>query len=335
MRNAKIPIILLIALFLGIVLLKACVFIVDEMQFAVVTQFGDPKRAINEAGLYFKTPFIQEVRYLPKRVLQWKGLGKELVTKDKTYIWANTWARWQIVDPLRFYQALRTEENGHGTLDDQIESATKGVVASQDLIEVVRNTNRELVYTLPELREAAGLQRKIEIGRTEMCKRILEVAGNVVTEKPSGEREEGTLESVYGIKLIDVQISHVIYVQEVQKAVYNRMRAERQRIAQRYRSEGQEQANEIMGKTRKELDTISSEAERRVKKLRGDGDAEALAIYASAYSKDPEFYKFWKTLKTYEESIDTQTTLILTLENDYLKLLAGPELTPSLPTSDN
>ncbi len=326
MRIPILPIVLLVLLGLGILFAKTCFFVVDEMHHAVVTQFGEPKRAISDAGLYFKPPFVQKVQYLPKRTLQWKGLGTELVTKDKTYIWANTWARWRIVAPLRFYQALRIEDNGHGTLDDQIESATKDVIAGQDLIELVRSSNRELVYTLPELKESVGIQKEIEIGRKEMCRRILEAARKVVTRTATGEQEEGTLESVYGIELVDVQISHVIYVQEVQRAVYDRMRAERKRIAQRYRSEGQEQANHIIGQMRKELLTIRSEGHRRAMELQGQGDAEALTIYAAAYNKDPDFYKFWKTLKTYEEVVDERTFLIFSLENEYFKLLGHPQI---------
>ena len=331
MRSSKIPIILLVLLFVLAVSVGSCLFVVDEMRHAVVTQFGEPKRTITEAGLYFKTPFVQDVHYLPKRVLRWKGLGKELVTKDKTYIWSNTWARWQIVEPLKFYQALRMEKRGHGVLDDQIESATKDVIAGQDLIELVRNTNRELAYTLPELKQAVGRQKEIVIGRKEMCRRILEAARKVVTEKAGGEREEGTLESVYGIKLIDVQISHVIYVQDVQKAVYARMRAERQRIAQRYKSEGEERANQILGQMTKELLTITSEGRKRSSELRGEGDAEALSIYAAAYSKEPGFYKFWQTLKTYEKAIDERTCLILSPRNEYLRLLSSSDVEAKTP----
>jgi len=331
MRGVRLPILILVVLFAAAVALKLCLFVVDEMQYAVVTQFGEVKRTISQAGLYLRTPLVQEVHYLPKRILRWKGAGKELVTKDKTYIWANTWARWRIVDPQRFYQALRTEENGHGTLDDQIESATKDIIASQDLIELVRNTNRELAYTLPELKEAVGVQKPIRLGRKEMCRRILEVASRVVTESPSGVREEGTLQSVYGIELIDVQISHVIYVREVQKAVYDRMRAERRRIAQRYRSEGQERANQILGEMRKQLMTILSEGHRRASELRGEGDAEALSIYAAAYSKDPEFYRFWETLRTYEQAVDERTILVLSLDNEYFRILGKPRLDMEAP----
>lgn len=326
MRGTRIIIVLAVLIILTLIVLKASLFVVDEMHYAVVTQFGEPKRAITDAGLYVKTPFVQEVRFLPKQILQWKGTRKQLVTKDKTYIKAQTYARWRITDPLKFYQALRTEERGQSTLDDQIESATKDVVASFDLIELVRSSNRELTYTILELREAAGLQQKIRIGRRKMCERILSATSHVVTETPGGKRREGTLESVYGLRIIDVQISDVIYVEEVQKAVYDRMRAERQRIAQRNRSEGEEQANLILGQMQKELLTISSEGNRRAKELRGQGDAEALSIYAATYSKEPEFYRFWKTLKTYEQSIDERTHLILSLDNEYFRLLNGPEL---------
>jgi len=324
--KGKAAIIIVIAIVLALMIARGALFVVDEMHYAVVTQFGDPKRVVAEPGLYFKIPLIHDVNYLPKQVLQWKGAGKEFVTKDKTYIWSNTWARWRIVNPLRFYQRLRAEQNGHGALDDQIESAAKTVIASYDLIEVVRNSNRELAYAVEELKEAEGRQREIRVGRKAMCKEIKEAASKVVSEN-----KEGTLESEYGMKLIDVQISTVIYVKEVQKSVYARMRAERNRIAQRYRSEGQEQANAIKGQTQRELLTIESEGYQKAQQLRGEGDAEALSIYARTYSKDPEFYRFWKTLKTYEQSIDERTFLIFSLDNDYFKLLGSPELRPPKP----
>ena len=324
--KGKGAIILVIVVVLALIIARSGLFVVDEMHYAIVTQFGDPKEEITEPGLYFKTPFIQDVNYLPKQVLQWKGAGKEFVTKDKTYIWSNTWARWRIVNPLRFYQRLRGEQNGHSALDDQIESAAKTVIASYDLIEVVRNSNRELAYAVEELKEAKGKQRDIRIGRETMCQEIQQAASKVVREQ-----KEGTLESEYGMELVDVQISTVIYVPEVQKSVYERMRAERKRIAQRYRSEGQEQANAIVGQTQRELLTIESEGYQKAQQLRGEGDAEALSIYAKTYSKDPEFYRFWKTLKTYEESIDERTFLILSLDNDYFKLLGSPELLSPKP----
>ena len=326
MRPITATIIVVVLIAAVAVVLKNSLYVVNELEFAVVTQFGEPKESRTEAGLFFKTPFVQTVRYLPKRVIEWKGQGKEMVTKDKTYIWANTWARWRIVDPLKFYQALRTESNGQGTLDDQIESATKTVIASHDLVEVVRNSNREMVYTIAELKEEVSAESQIEVGRREMCRKILEAASKVVTSQAGGVQEKGTLQSVYGMQLIDVQISRVIYVQEVQRAVYDRMSAERMRIAQRYRSEGAEEANQILGAMQKDLLQIQSEGQRRATELRGEGDAEALGIYAQAYSKDPEFYRFWRTLRSYVEAVDKDTTFILSLDTEYFRLLGDPVL---------
>ncbi len=326
MRSIRATIIVIVLIVIVAIVLKNSLYVVKEVEFAVVTQFGEPRESRTEAGIFFKTPFVQTVRYLPKRVIEWKGQGKEMVTKDKTYIWANTWARWRIVDPLKFYQALRTESNGQGTLDDQIESATKTVIASQNLVEVVRNSNREMSYTIPELKEDVGGDGRIEVGRREMCRKILDAASKVVTKQTGDEQEEGTLESVYGMQLLDVQISHVIYVQVVQRAVYERMSAERQRIAQRYRSEGAEEANQILGVMQKDLLKIQSEGKRRAAELRGEGDAEALSIYAKAYGKDPEFYRFWRTLRSYDEAVDKDTTFILSLDTEYFRLLGDPAL---------
>jgi len=319
-----VPIFILVVIVLAAIVFLSSLFVVDEMHHGVVTQFEKPKREITEPGLYFKIPFIQKVSLFPKQVIQWKGSGNELVTKDKTYIWVNTWARWRITQPLRYYQALRTERNGHGVLDDQIESAAKDVVAAHDLIGLVRNSNRELASTIAELKEAASDRQEIDLGRDKLRQKILERANSVQTDETPDEAP-GTLESVYGIELVDVQISTVIYVKEVQQSVYGRMQAERKRIAQRYRSEGKEQANEILGEMQRELKTIASEGYREAQQLRGEGDAEALSIYAAAYSKNPEFYGFWKTLNTYRDAIDDRTTLVLSLDNEYFKIIGNPD----------
>ncbi len=316
---------IIIIVVLALIILKGSLFVVDEMHFAVVTQFGDPRREIAEPGLYFKTPLIQNVNRFPKQIIKWESDPVQFVTKDKRQIWTSTWARWRIVDPLQFYKRLRREQFGHGTLDDRIESGAKTVIASYDLIELVRNSNRELIYSTEDLVDTAE-QRKILVGREKICREILARASLV-----GSEGKTSTLESEYGMKLVDVQIDDVIYVEEVQKSVYARMREERERIAKRYRSEGMEEANKIIGSMNEQLLTIESEGYREAQELRGQGDAEALSIYAVTYSKDPDFYQFWKTLKTYEQSIDERTTLIMSLDNDYFRLLGGPNLAPPKP----
>ena len=312
MRGVKISVALLILLLAGSIVLSKSLFVVDEMHYAVVTQFGLPKKVVKDAGLGFKLPFVQNANYLPKRILEWKGKPTDLVTKDKKYIFADTWARWRIADPLLFYQRLNTEAGGQGMLDDQIESATRDVIARYDLIEVVRTSNRELVYTDPELKEALGTQEQIKVGRVELGREILEAAS----------RHAGD----FGIELTDVQINRVVYVKEVQQSVYDRMSAERDRIAQRYRSEGKEEASRIQGEMEWELYRISSEGYSESKRIRGEGDAEALQIYADAYSKAPEFYRFWRTLQTYEKAVDRNTSLILSADNEYFRLLVNPTL---------
>lgn len=309
-----------------LLLLFSGLFVVTEMEYAVITQFGEPVRTILEPGLKFRTPFVQKAQYLPRRILRWRGQGKELVTKDKTYIWADTWALWKITDPLRFYQTLGTVPRGHGLLDDQIESATKDVVAGQDLIELVRSSDRDMQYTSMEVKKAIGQTRKIGVGRPEMCRRVLEAASSVVVKEKGDKATKGTLEGLYGLRLVDVQINHVIYVQKVQMAVYARMRAERKRIAEKFRSEGREKVAQIRGETEKEQKSIISSGYRKAQQLRGEGDAEALTIYAKSYSRDPEFFRFWKTLKTYEKSVDGKTVLVLSLDSEYFRILGNPKL---------
>jgi membrane protease subunit HflC len=276
--------IILIAIGVAIlILLSATFYNVDETEQVIITQFGKPiGGAIDTPGLKVKLPFIQDVHRFDKRWLAWDGDANQITTKDKKFIWVDTYARWRIADPLKYFQSVRDERGAQSRLDDIIDGETRNAVAAFDLIEIVRSTSREFELT-EELQEFAGQEAALEItaGREEIAKVILDKSSEVTPN--------------FGIELVDVKFKHLNYVDEVRTKVYERMISERQRIAERSRSQAEE--------------------------IRGDADAEATNVYARAYSKDPDFYQFMKTLETYRSSFDDDVTLILTSDSEFLSFL--------------
>ncbi|MDA2925440.1 protease modulator HflC [Acidobacteria bacterium AH-259-L09] len=299
--------ILLSALAAGLILLLSAAFIVDETQQVIITQFGDPVGdAITEPGIHFKVPFIQDANYFDKRFLEWDGDANQVPTKDKRFIWVDTYARWRITDPLLFFQRLRDERGAQSRLDDILDGETRSAVARHDLVEVVRSTNREPDAVLLESEEETAME-KIEKGRRAITREILEKASARASD--------------LGIELLDLRLKRINYVEEVRRDVFARMIAERNRIAERFRSEGQGEAARIGGEKERELKRIQSEAYRTAEELRGKADGEATGIYANAYNRDPSFYAFMKSLETYEEVIDSNSILILTTDADVLQYL--------------
>jgi len=285
-------------------------YVVPETQQVVITQFGRPiGTPVNQAGLHFKKPFIQQANYFEKRLLEWDGSPNQIPTKDKRYIWVDTTARWRIADPLKFLQSVGSETGAHARLDDIIDSATRDYVTGHKLIEVVRNSNR-LLSKLEESEvaiESEDVVEKIKVGRDDLTRGILKQAKELIPQ--------------YGIELMDVRIKRINYVKEVRRKVYDRMISERKRAAEQYRSEGQGKKAEVEGEMKKELKRITSEAYRKAQEIKGKADAEAIKIYAEAYNKDPDFYSFLKTLETYKETIDGKSTIILTTDSDYYEYL--------------
>ena len=286
------------------------VYIINEGQQVVITQFGKPVgNPVTSAGLRFKQPLIQEAHYFEKRLLEWDGDPNQIPTQDKKYIWVDTIARWKIVDALKFLQSVGNEMNAQGRLDDIINSATRDVITSHLLVEAVRDSNRILES------EAEGEDmivtdealERIEVGRKMLEGAILEKAKVLAPQ--------------YGIDIVDMRIKRVTYVDEVRNKVYERMIAERKRAAEKYRSEGQGKSAEIEGQVAKELKAITSEAYRQAQIITGKADAEAISIYAAAYSQNPDFYSFMKTLETYKDTIDEKSTVILTTDSDYYKYI--------------
>jgi membrane protease subunit HflC len=283
---------------------------VNETQQVVLTQFGKPVgKPIISAGMHFKTPFIQEAHYFDRRLLEWDGDPNQIPTKDKKYIWVDTTARWRITDALKFLQSVGNEIGAQGRIDDIINSATRDVITSHLLVEVVRDSNRILqseekgedVIVTDEALE------RIDAGRETLEKAILAKAKVLAPQ--------------YGIDIHDVRIKRINYVEDVRNKVYDRMIAERKRAAEKYRSEGQGKSAEIEGQVSKELKEITSEAYRQAQVIIGKADAGAVDIYGKAYNQNPEFYSFMKTMETYKHTIDGNSTVILTTDSDYYKYL--------------
>ena len=320
MRNSAV--ILGIGLLAVLAVLTGAVYIVDETQQVVVTQFGEPIGGpVKQAGLYFKTPVTQTANYFDKRIMRWDGDPNQIPTKDKKFIWVDTTARWHIVDPLKFMQSVGSETAAYARLDDIIDSAVRDAVSNFDLVETVRNTNRLADSNLiteaeDEIKIDVALER-ISVGREALTRDILKRASHIVPQ--------------YGIELIDVRIKRVNYVQEVRQKVYERMISERKRAAEQYRSEGQGKKAEIEGQMTKELQEIESVAYRKAQEVKGNADAQVIKIYADAYNKDPEFYSFLKTLETYRATVTPSTTLILTTGSEYFEYLSSIDPRPAQP----
>ncbi len=282
-RNQPLAIVLgLIVLFL----LGGSVYQVSEVDQAIITQFGEPVGdPVIEPGLHFKIPFIQTANMFERRFLEWDGFRNQVPTRDRRFIWVDTYARWRITDPLLFFQRLRDERGAQSRLDDILDGETRNAVARHDLIEIVRTSNREPLDTDTTGLEEAEVLEPISIGREQITQEILEAATEAVAE--------------LGIELLDLQFKRINYVAEVQQDVFARMIAERQRIASEFRSEGQGESARIQGERERDLARIQSEAFRTAEELRGSADAEATSIYAEAYGSDAAFYAFTKSLETY------------------------------------
>ena len=305
-------IVIAILLFVGVIVLSGLVYTVEEGEQAVLTQFGRPVREVTEAGLNFKIPFIQTVNRLNKRLLPWDGDAENMPTGDKKRVFIDVWARWRISKPMRFFEAVRTEANGYGILDNLVDSAVRDVVARRRLIEVVRSTNSELMYESEELAKEAEARREvIEYGREQMEQAILSAA--------QAELKKGD----FGMELTEVHIKRIDYVENVRQAVYARMRSERERIARLYESEAQEETAKIVGLTQKELDEIEGEMQQESARIRGDANAEVIKIAADAYSQSPEFYEFLKRLELYRTTLGRGTRLVLSTSNPLLDQLLG------------
>lgn len=331
-------------LILGGFLVSEAAFTVHESEQAVVVQFGNPVREVTAAGLQFKVPFIQEVRRFDKRIKAWDGEPNEIPTQGGEFIWVDTTARWRIVKPQLFMESVRDDVSARSRLSDIIDSVVRDQIAGTQLVEIVRSSDwgrapgqavapdappqpvppveadgdaeaqptptiEEAAKAALEREELAALTQRVEMGRQELTRRILQKSRVVVEE--------------YGIELVDVQIKRINYVNSVQEQVFKRMISDQQRRAEEYRSEGQGESARILGEARRELATISSEAERQAQVIRGEADAEATRVYAEAFNADPEFYAFSRSLESYRKTIDAKSTLLLGTDSEYYRYLKG------------
>ncbi len=301
----------IVAVLALLLLLSGAAFQVGEAEQVIITQFGEPVGdPVVEPGLHFKVPLIQDANYFEKRFLEWDGNPNQMPTKDKRFIWVDTYARWRIVDPLKFFQRLRDERGAQSRLDDILDGEARNAVARYDLIELVRSTNRPPEDVPVESEEEAAVLSQIEMGRPAIVTEILKAAQGRTAD--------------LGIEILDIRLKRLNYVEEVQKDVFARMIAERQRIAELYRSEGQGEAARIRGEQERDLQRIQSEAYRTAQEVRGKADAESTTIYAEAYNRDADFYAFVKSLETYERTIDPRTFFIVGTDSDLLKYLRTP-----------
>jgi membrane protease subunit HflC len=310
MKNKSI---FLIPLAIIAFIIYSAAYSVDETEQVVITQFGRiVGQPITDPGLKFKIPFIQKANYFNKNLLEWDGDPGQIPTLDKTFIWVDTFARWKIVDPIKFFQTVNNRFAAVGKLNDIIDPAVRNFITSHHLIEVVRNSNRELdtgeINIDKSDRTTIGFYN-ISIGRQKITQGILEQAQPKLTP--------------FGIELVDVKIKRINYVEDVRKSVYGRMIAERKQIAEKFRSEGKGEAQKILGDKEKDLQEIESEAFKKAQRIKGDADAKATVIYANAYGRDPEFYSFVQTLEIYGEALNKDSSLILSTDSEFLKYLKG------------
>ena len=296
---------ILVALFV----LSDGMYVVTETEQVIITQFGKPVGdPVTSPGLKFKVPLIQKAHSFDKRFLEWDGSANQVPTKDKRFIWVDTYARWRISDPLKFFQRVRNETLAQSRLDDILDGETRSSVARHDLVEVVRSSNRQPERAL-QIAEEETVLEEIEKGRRAITRQILERASKRISD------------AGLGIELLDLRFKRINYVEQVRKDVFARMIAERKRIAARYRSQGQGEAARIRGERERDLKKIQSEAYRTAEEIKGKADGEATAIYAEAYNRDPSFYAFMKSMETYERTADANSIFILTTDSGLLKFL--------------
>ena len=306
MKNKGITIIIIVAA--AAFLVYNAAYTVDETEQVIITQFGrivgTPKI---DPGLRFKVPFIQRANYFAKNLLDWDGDPGQVPTLDKTFIWVDTFARWKITDPVKFFQTVNNQFSAVGKLNDIIDPAVRNFITSHSLIEAVRKSSRLLDTSDVEIEERIRTSYAVTVGREKITQGILKQAQPKLAQ--------------FGIELVDVKIKRINYVEQVRKSVYDRMIAERKQIAEKYRSEGKGEAQKILGDRERDLQEITSEAYRTAQEVKGKADAEATIIYAEAYGIDPEFYSFVQTLEIYDQSLGEKNTLILSTDSEFLKYL--------------
>lgn len=318
---SKATFLLTAVLAIGTFILNSSCYTVQESEQVILTQFGRQiGQPVDEPGLHFKTPFIQEVHRLDKRFLEWDGAPVAIPTKDKTYIRVSTFARWRILKPEDYFVRLRDERSAQSRLEDILGSETRNAIAKHELIEIIR-TNKDRKPVRDETLKVDGLGSvgvlpPIRYGRRYIEEEIAQAASKKLLE--------------FGIELLDVRLKRINYNPEVLDRIYQRMISERAQIAQRFRSEGEGEAARIAGQKERDLNEIRSFAYRKVQELRGEADARAAEIYAKAYNQSPlasEFYAFTKGMDTYKSILRKDASLVLSTDSEVFRLLRSS--TPS------
>jgi membrane protease subunit HflC len=308
---------------------QLCTYTINEYEQVILTQFGKPVgQPITTAGLHFKLPFIQTVHPIDKRILEWDGRANEMPTRDKLYVIIDSFGRWRIKDPFKYFITMRDETSALSRLDDILGSEVRNALAKHDLIEIVRTDKDRKPVIDENLAEivADNPLPAIKLGRAAI--------EHEVVKEASPKLEQ------FGIELLDVRFMRINYNQRVTTKIYERMISERQKIASRFRSEGEGEAAKILGNKERDLRKIESEAYKEVQKIRGEADAKAAAIYAAAYNATPEaasFYQFMRTMESYPAVLGG-STLILSTDSELLRFLkttiptkAPPPATPPVP----
>lgn len=313
---------LIVALALGIIL-NSGLYTVSETEQVVITEFGKPVgEPVKNAGLHWKTPFIQTVNRIEKRVLEWDGPSANMTTKDKVIIVVDVFGRWEIADPLTYFRQLTDERRAQSRLDDILGSETRIVIAKHDFIEAVRTTkDRKPVRdtdgstsTLSSADSRIGVLPPITKGRVELETEILKNAAPKVES--------------YGIRLLDVRFKRIDYDPSVTQSIHQRMISERQQIAKLHRAEGEGEAARIGGERERDLATIESEAYRKVQEIEGAADAKATEIYSKAYNQSPEavqLFEFTRTMDAYKQIVTSDSTLILSTDSELFRFLKASQ----------
>jgi membrane protease subunit HflC len=285
-------------------------YTVDETEQVVITQFGAPVgETVTDAGLHFKWPW-RKASFFARNILEWDGDPSQIPTLDKTFIWVDIFARWRIVDALRFFEKVNNEMAAQSQLDAILNATTRNMVQSHSLIELVRDTNREMeILTVPVEGMANPLVADVQVGRNQLMKMVLEQSEPKVAD--------------LGIELVDVRVKRINYIRDVRERVFERMIAERKQIAEKFRSEGQGERQKIEGLMEKELKTIQAEAYRKSEEIKGKADAEAAGVYAEAYGRDPYFYGLVRTLDIYKKLPPKEIQLLLGTDSDFFKYIKG------------
>lgn len=259
------------------------VFITDITQTAIVVQLGKPVRNITTPGLYFKMPFIQDVTYFDKRLLDYDSSPQEVITQDKKTLFIDNFAKWRIVDPLKVFQAFQTQRGALRRLDDIIYSELRVELGRHDLPDIVSKTRSEIMAS--------------------------------VTQRANEKA------AVYGLEIQDVRIKRADLPEQNEKAVFARMQAERERQAKQYRAEGAEEAQKIRSEAEKDREILLATAYKEAEQIRGEGDAKAFRTYASAYRQDPRFFEFTRSMEAYRKTFSRNSTMVLTPDSEFLKYL--------------